>query len=229
MKIAVVIPVFNEKNTIIEIVDKVQKTSFEKTIIIVDDFSTDGSREIIKEKLNDSNIIKFYHDKNMGKGAALRTGFKNIPADCGITIIQDGDLEYDPEDYTIVLKPIIDGKADVAYGSRFKGISRSMFFWHYLGNKFLSLLTNVLYNTLISDMETCYKAFKSEIIRNVKITANRFDFEPEITAIILKKGYRLVEVPIQYYGRDYTEGKKITWRDGFAAMWTLIKYKFIRV
>ncbi len=229
MKIAVVIPVYNEKNTLLEIIERVQNTKFEKTIILVDDFSTDGTRQLINDNVKSENILKFFHDKNMGKGAALRTGFANIPDDCEITIIQDADLEYDPEDYSIVLKPIIDLKADVVYGSRFKGISRSMFFWHYLGNKFLSLLTNILYNTLITDMETCYKAFKSGIIKNVKITANRFDFEPEITAIILKKKYRLVEVPIQYYGRDYNEGKKITWRDGFAAIWTLIKYKFKNV
>ena len=227
MKLAIVMPVFNEKNTLLKILDKVKKTNFDKTIIIIDDCSTDGTTDIIKNQITDSNVIKLYHSKNMGKGAALSYGFQNVPDDCDIVIIQDADLEYDPEDYGILVKPIIEEYADVVYGSRFKGISTSMFFWHYLGNRFLSLMTNILYNTVISDMETCYKVFKTSAIKSLKITSKRFEVEPEITAKILNKGYRVVEVPIRFYGRNYLEGKKITWRDGFIALYTLIKFKFI--
>jgi len=227
VKLAIVMPVYNEKNTILQIIQKVQDTPFDKTIIIVDDCSTDGSREIIQNQITAPNIIKLYNEKNSGKGAALCKGFANVPDDCNIVIIQDADLEYDPEDYSILIKPIIDGYADVVYGSRFKGISASMFFWHYVGNKFLSFMTNILYNTIITDMETCYKTFRTEIIKDLKIKSKRFEVEPEITSKILKKGCRLVEVPIKYYGRNYDEGKKITWRDGFIALFTLIKYRFI--
>ncbi|HON57403.1 MAG TPA: glycosyltransferase family 2 protein, partial [bacterium] len=198
MKLAVVMPVYNEKNTILKILEKVQKTPFEKTIIIVDDCSTDGTREIIKEQIKYQNVIKIFSEKNEGKGAALAKGFKAVPDDCEITIIQDADLEYDPNDYGTLLMPIIDGYADVVYGSRFKGISTSMFFWHYVGNKFLSIMTNILYNTLITDMETCYKVFKTKLIKSIDIKSKRFDFEPEITAKILKRKCKLVEVPIKY-------------------------------
>jgi len=227
MKLAIVMPVFNEKNTLLKILEKVQNTVFDKTIIIIDDCSNDGTSDIIKNQVNYSNVIKLFHEKNQGKGAALSYGFANVPDDCDIVIIQDADLEYDPEDYGILIKPIIEGYADVVYGSRFKGISTSMFFWHYLGNKFLSLMTNVLYNTVISDMETCYKVFKTPVIKSLKINAKRFEVEPEITAKVLNRGYKVVEVPIRFYARNYLEGKKITWRDGFIALYTLIKYKFI--
>jgi glycosyltransferase involved in cell wall biosynthesis len=228
MKLAVLMPVYNEKKTLLEIYKKVQSNKFNKTIIIIDDCSDDGTTEIIKNEITDNNVIKIYSSKNQGKGAALQKGISSIPDDCDITLIQDADLEYDPDDYENLINPIIKGVADVVYGSRFKGVTRSMFFWHYLGNKFLSLLTNILYNTIITDMETCYKAFKTEVIKNIEINSKKFDFEPEITAKILKKKYRLYEAPINYYGRDYDEGKKITWKDGFAAAYTLLKYRFIK-
>lgn len=226
-KISVLIPVFNEINTIKQILQKVNQTNFcdlEKEIILIDDFSTDGSREIL-QKLGDDYKV-FYHEKNQGKGAALRTGIEHATGD--IVVIQDADLEYDPADYEPLLKLILDDKADVVYGSRLSGgkPSRSFMFTHLLGNKVLTLLTNVLYNTTLTDMETCYKAFKMEFIKDIKIKSDRFDFEPEITAKILKKKARLYELPISYYGREYHEGKKITWKDGLQAIWTLIKFRF---
>lgn len=226
-KITILIPVFNEVNTLKEILKKVEEANFcglEKEIILIDDYSTDGTKELYKE-LGDKYKI-FYHDKNMGKGAALRTGFEHVSGD--ITVIQDADLEYDPVDYEPLIKLILDGKADVAYGSRLSGgkPSRSFMFTHLLGNKLLTLITNVLYNTTLTDMETCYKAFKTEFIKGIKIKSNRFDFEPEITAKVLKKGARLYELPISYYGREYAEGKKITWRDGIHAIWALVKFRF---
>lgn len=226
MLLSIIMPVFNEIKTIEKIIDRVQNVDLEKEIIIIDDYSTDGTRAYLKT-IKTSNIKVYYHDVNKGKGAALRTGFKEAKGD--YVVIQDADLEYEPEEYKVLLEPILRYGADVVYGSRFKGNTRAMFFWHYLGNKFLSLLTNVLYNTTITDMETCYKMFKREIIQSIKIESDRFDFEPEITAKILKKNYKIFEVPISYNGRDYFEGKKITWKDGFAAVYTLIKYRFIKV
>ena len=227
-KITILIPIFNEVNTLKTILEKVEETDFcglEKEIIMIDDFSTDGTREILAE-LKDQYKI-FYHEKNKGKGAALRTGFEHITGD--ITIIQDADLEYDPVDYKPLIQLILDGKADVAYGSRLVGgkPSRSFMFTHLLGNKLLTLMTNVLYNTTLTDMETCYKAFRTEFIRGHKIKSDRFDFEPEITAKVLKKHARLYELPISYYGREYSEGKKITWKDGVHAMWALLKFRFV--
>lgn len=224
MLLSVVIPVYNEKNTLTTIIEKVQKVKIDKEIIIVDDYSTDGTREILNE-LKTDNIKIFYHDFNQGKGAALRTAFNHVQGD--YIIIQDADLEYEPAEYHVLLDPFIKFDADVVYGSRFKGNTRVMFFWHYLGNKFLSLVTNILYNTTITDMETCYKMFKKEVITSLKIESNRFDFEPEITAKVLKAKYKIFEVPISYNGRDYHEGKKITWRDGFMAVYKLFKYKFV--
>lgn len=226
-KITILIPIFNEVNTLEIILKKVAEASFcglEKEIILIDDFSTDGTREIL-ERLKDKYKI-FYHDKNMGKGAALRTGFEHVTGD--ITVIQDADLEYDPVDYEPLIKLIIEDKADVAYGSRLSGgkPSRSFMFTHLLGNKLLTLITNILYNTTLTDMETCYKAFKTEFIKDIKIKSNRFDFEPEITAKVLKKGARLYELPISYYGREYDEGKKITWKDGIHAILALVKFRF---
>lgn len=227
-KITILIPIFNEVKTLREILKKVEDTDFcglEKEIIMIDDFSTDGTREILEE-LKDKYKI-FYHEKNLGKGAALRTGFAHITGD--ITIIQDADLEYDPIDYKPLIQLIIDGKADVAYGSRLIGgkPSRSFMFTHLLGNKVLTLMTNILYNTTLTDMETCYKAFKTEFIKDLIIRSDRFDFEPEITAKVLKKKARLYELPISYYGREYSEGKKITWVDGVHAIWALLKFRFI--
>lgn len=226
-KITILIPVFNEVNTLEILLQKVEDATFcglEKEIILIDDFSTDGTREILK-KLEAKYPI-FYHDKNMGKGAALRTGLAHISGD--IVVIQDADLEYEPSDYEPLIKLIIDGRADVAYGSRLSGgkPSRSFMFTHLLGNKLLTLMTNILYNTTLTDMETCYKAFKAEFIKDITIKSNRFDFEPEITAKVLKKGARLYELPISYYGREYEEGKKITWKDGFHAIWALVKFRF---
>lgn len=231
-KISILIPIFNEVNTLELILKKVEEASFyglEKEIILIDDFSTDGTREILEKLKNESKgkYQIFYHDKNMGKGAALRTGFEHMTGD--IVVIQDADLEYEPIDYEPLIKLIFDGKADVAYGSRLSGgkPSRSFMFTHLLGNKLLTLMTNILYNTTLTDMETCYKAFKTEFIKGIKIKSNRFDFEPEITAKVLKRGARLYELPISYYGREYEEGKKITWKDGIHAIWALVKFRFI--
>lgn len=226
-KISILIPVFNEINTLKTILQKVEEANFcglEKEIILIDDYSTDGTREILKEYQDKYKI--FYHDQNMGKGAALRTGFEHVTGD--IVVIQDADLEYDPVDYEPLIQLILDGKADVAYGSRFLGgkLSGSFMLTHWLGNKFLTLVTNVLYNTTLTDMETCYKAFKTEFIKGLEIKSNRFDFEPEITAKVLKKGARLYELPISYYGREHSEGKKITWKDGFDAIRALVKFRF---
>lgn len=226
-KITVLVPIFNEVNTLRIILKKIEEAHFcglEKEIILIDDFSTDGTREILEE-IKDKYKI-FYHDFNQGKGAALRTGFKHVTGD--IVVIQDADLEYDPVDYEPLIRLILEDKADVVYGSRLTGSmpSRSFMFTHLLGNKVLTLLTNVLYNTTLTDMETCYKAFKSDFIKDIEIKSNRFDFEPEITAKVLKKGARLYELPISYYGREYTEGKKITWKDGIHAIKALIKYRF---
>lgn len=227
-KVSILIPVFNEVNTLELILQKVEEANFcglSKEIILIDDFSTDGTREVL-EKLQDKYKV-FYHDENMGKGAALRTGFSHLTGD--IVVIQDADLEYDPVDYEPLIKLIIDGRADVVYGSRLSGgkPSRSFMFTHLLGNKFLTLITNILYNTTLTDMETCYKAFKTEFINGIEIKSNRFDFEPEITAKVLKRGARLYELPISYYGREYAEGKKITWKDGLHAIWALIKFRFV--
>ena len=224
-KISILIPVYNEAGTLETILEKVENADFcglEKEIILIDDYSTDGTRDIY-QKLP---YKVFYHDYNQGKGAALRTGFKNATGD--IIVIQDADLEYDPSDYSPLIKLILDGHADVCYGTRLAGgkPSRSFMFTHLLGNKFLSLLTNILYGSTLTDMETCYKAFKADFIKDIEIKSNRFDFEPEITAKVLKRGARLYELPVSYYGREFSEGKKITWKDGFHAIVALIKYRF---
>lgn len=231
-KLSIIIPVYNEINTLESILDKVKEVDFlslEKEIIMVDDASKDGTRELLKkiEEEDTQNRYKiYYHAKNMGKGAAIRTALSYATGD--IIIIQDADLEYDPQDYVDLIKLIMDNKADVVYGSRLSGgkPSRSFKFMHLIGNKFLTLLTNILYDTTLTDMETCYKAFRSDVIKNITIKSNRFDFEPEITAKVLKRKYHLYEAPISYYGRDYQEGKKITWLDGFGAIAALVKYRF---
>lgn len=229
-KISIIIPVYNEVNTLHKLLEKVKTTdyhSLEKEIILVDDASNDGTRELIKDLENTNEYKVYYHAKNMGKGAAIRTALSYTSGD--IIIIQDADLEYEPKDYIELIQLILEDKADVVYGSRLAGgkPTRSFKFWHLIGNKFLTLLTNLLYDTTLTDMETCYKAFRSDVIKNITIKSNRFDFEPEITAKVLKRKYHLYEVPISYYGRDYAEGKKITWKDGFGAIRALVKYKFI--
>lgn len=227
-KVTILIPIFNEVNTLRIILKKVEEANFcglEKEIILIDDCSYDGTREILKE-LEDKYKV-FYHEKNQGKGAALRTGFQYFTGD--IVVIQDADLEYDPVDYEPLIQLILDEKADVVYGSRLTGgkPSRSFMFTHLMGNKVLTLITNILYNTTLTDMETCYKAFKAEFIKGIEIKSNKFDFEPEITAKVLKRGARLYELPISYYGREYAEGKKITWKDGIHAILALVKYRFV--
>ncbi len=225
-KITILIPVFNEINTLDKIIKKVEDAKFcglEKEIILIDDCSTDGTKDLYQNY----PYKVLYHEENQGKGAALRTGFKEATGD--IIAIQDADLEYDPIDYEPMIQLLVNDRADVCYGSRLTGSkpSRSFMFHHLLGNKFLSFLTNVLYGSTLTDMETCYKAFKREFIQDIEIKSNRFDFEPEITAKVLKKGARLYELPISYYGREFAEGKKITWRDGIHAIIALVKFRFI--
>jgi len=225
-KISIIIPVYNEKNTIKKIVEQVKKVelSLEKEIILVDDCSSDGSSEVLKQ-LQEKNIKVFFHQKNQGKGAALRTGFSHATGD--IVLIQDADLEYNPSEYPILLESILDGRADAVYGSRFLGgPHRVLFFWHYMGNKFLTTFSNMLSNLNLTDMETCYKVFKKEILDKITIKSNRFGFEPEITIKLAKLKCRIYEVPISYSGRDYSEGKKIGWKDGLAAIFHLIRFKF---
>ena len=224
MMLSVVIPVYNEEATVLQLVRKVQEVDLEKEIILVDDYSTDGTREILRELEKEDGIRVFYHSFNQGKGAALRTGFQQVRGE--ITIIQDADMEYDPQEYHKLIRPILDGKADVVYGSRFIGEThRVHLFWHYVGNTFLTLLSNMFTNLNLTDMETCYKVFKAEIIKQINVKENRFGFEPEITAKIAKiKGIRIYEVGISYSGRTYEEGKKINWRDGVAAIYCILKY-----
>ncbi|MEK7831332.1 MAG: glycosyltransferase family 2 protein [Acidobacteriota bacterium] len=228
--LSILMPVYNEAATIHEIISRVEAAKLgdvRKELIIVDDCSKDGTREMLKKLAETSGHKIYFHGHNMGKGAALRTALTYAEGD--IILIQDADLEYDPSEYAELIKPILEGRADVVYGSRLSGgkVSRAFNFWHYLGNKMLTLVTNVLYNAILTDMETCYKVFRADVIKNFQIKSNKFDFEPEITAKILKRKYKLYEMPISYYGRDFDEGKKITWRDGFAAIWALVKYRFV--
>ena len=229
MKLSIIIPCYNEENTIKVIVEKVLKFSlYDKEIIIVDDCSTDQSRKIIKNLAEDTSIIKyFFLDKNLGKGAALNKGFKEANGD--IILIQDADLEYDPKDYPILIKPFIETDADVVYGSRFLGgeYVRLHFFWHFLANKFLTIVTNVVTNLNMSDMETGYKVFKKNVINSIEIKEKSFGVEPEITVKLAKKKFVFYEVPISYRGRSYEEGKKITLKDAFIALYCIIKYRFL--
>jgi len=226
MKISVIIPVYNEALTIKEIISRVQNVDLEKEIIVVDDHSTDGTSAQLKD-INEQyeNVQILTHDRNRGKGAALRTGFAAAGGD--IIIIQDADLEYDHQEYKFLLGPILDGRADVVYGSRFLGgPHRVLFFWHYVGNKFLTLLANVFSNLNLSDMETCYKVFKKKVLNEINLRSNRFGFEPEFTMKVAKKGFRVYEVPISYSGRTYEEGKKIVWKDGLKAVFAILWFRF---
>jgi glycosyltransferase involved in cell wall biosynthesis len=224
-KLSVIVPVFDERNTVVEIVRRMRavELAVDLEIIIVDDGSTDGTRDVLRQ-LADSTVRVVMHEHNQGKGAAIRTGLQHVTGD--LVLVQDADLEYDPEDWPKLLNPIVRGKASVVYGSRFTGERRNMLFLHWVGNRFLSLTTNILYNTTLSDMETCYKLFDRSVLEGITIKASRFEFEPEITAKLLRRGVRIYEVPISYTGREFDEGKKITWRDGFIALWTLVKYRF---
>ena len=233
MKVSVVIPVYNEISTIEEIISRVnavdlvwQDEPLDKEIVLVDDASTDGSREKLAQIISQYEPARaFYHSTNQGKGAALRTGFDQVTGD--IVIIQDADLEYDPREYMVLLESILDGRADVVFGSRFLGgPHRVLYFWHSVGNRFLTLLSNMLTNLNLTDMETCYKVFRREVLQDLNIKSNRFGFEPEFTAKVAKRGYRIYEVPISYSGRSYNEGKKITWRDGIVAIITIFRFRF---
>jgi glycosyltransferase involved in cell wall biosynthesis len=229
--LSILIPVYNEAKFIVPVLEMVaaaDSAGLEKELIVVDDGSTDGTRDVLKNLDGAKYGAKIYfHEKNQGKGAALRTAQGYATGD--IILIQDADMEYSPKEYPELLRPILDGQADVVYGSRLSGgkVTRAFHFWHYFGNKFLTFLTNVLYNCTITDMETCYKVFRAPIFKNVNIKSNRFEFEPEITAKVMKQKVRIYELPISYFGRDYAEGKKITWKDGFGAIWALVKYRFV--
>ncbi len=227
-KLSIIIPVYNEAKTLDIILDRIlnvdlSELAFEKEIIVVDDASVDESWQILMRRCADfAQLLR--HTENQGKGAAIRTGLTAVTGD--YVVIQDADLEYDPDEYKNLLQPIIKGKAEVVYGSRFTGERKNMFLHHWIGNRFLTAVTNVLFGTTLSDMETCYKLFSRDSLEGITIRSNRFNFEPEITAKILKKGKRIYEIPISYSGREYSEGKKITWMDGFSALWAIIKFRF---
>jgi glycosyltransferase involved in cell wall biosynthesis len=243
-KVSVVIPVYNEKATIDEILRRVLDTEIRKEVLIVDDCSTDGTRQMLEnlaarqakgeatapaqdgsDPIGLRDLRFFFQAPNQGKGAALRRGFAQATGE--IVLVQDADLEYDPRDYGVLLEPIIEGRADVVYGSRFlSGPQRVHYFWHYVANRMLTLLSDIFTNLKLTDMETCYKVFRKEVLKGIEIKSNRFGFEPEITAKIAKHKWRIYEVPISYAGRTYEEGKKITWKDGFQALWCIIRYKF---
>jgi glycosyltransferase involved in cell wall biosynthesis len=243
LRLSVIIPVFNERQFVEEVLRRVQASGLADEMIVVDDGSTDGTRQILEELLKRQtagqleteiaegrgrlrlDIIRIlFQEQNQGKGAALRLGFKEATGD--LLLVQDADLEYDPKDYPKLLEPILDGRADVVYGSRFLGgPQRVHFFWHYVGNKFLTLLSDMITNLNLTDMESCYKVFRREVIEGIRLRSNRFGFEPEVTAKIAKAKWRVYEVPISYSGRSYEEGKKITWRDGFVALYSIVRYR----
>ncbi|MDD5678631.1 MAG: glycosyltransferase family 2 protein [Kiritimatiellae bacterium] len=226
--LSVIMPVYNEKNTVLKIIEKVLKLDMVKELIIVDDGSTDGTQAVLKGERPDPRIKLMFHEKNRGKGAALRTGFKAATGE--IVTVQDADLEYDPNEFIELARPIEDGLADVVYGSRLSGgkPQRVYMFWHKAGNNFLTFMMNFLFNSTLSDIETCYKMFRQKVIAGINIRSNGFAVEPELTAKVLKdKRLRIYEMPISYYGRSYAEGKKISWKHGFEALWTILKYRFV--
>ena len=226
MKISVIIPVYNEVESIREIVKRVNNTKLAWEIVIVDDCSIDGTRDVLREMDGKGNVRVILKDKNEGKGSAVRAGMTAAKGE--VLLIQDADLEYDPRDYPILLKPLEEGIADVVYGSRFLGGPRRVvMFWHMVANHLLTFMTNLLYNTILSDMETGYKVFRREVVEGMSLHAKRFDFEPEFTAKVLKRKYRIFEVPITFNPRDYSQGKKIKLKDAFEAVWTLLKYRFV--
>jgi glycosyltransferase involved in cell wall biosynthesis len=222
--VSIVMPAYNERKTIDQIVGRVLAVPLKLELIVVDDCSTDGTREHLQEMQRAVAFTLLLQPRNMGKGAALRAGFAQVRGD--IAIVQDADLEYSPEEYPALIELICSGRADVVYGSRFLGRHRVFLFVHYMGNRMLTLLANILYNTMLTDMETCFKAMHVDVLRSMTLKSNRFGIEPEITAKIFKRGFRVYEIPITYDGRGYEDGKKITWRDGIVAVWTLIKYRF---
>jgi len=226
MRLSVIIPIYNEIHTLEEIISRVKKTNLADEIILVDDGSIDGTRDLVENYKGQKGFVVVMHEKNQGKGAAVRSGFEVAEGD--IFLIQDADLEYDPREYPNLLKPIEEGLADVVYGSRFLGAARRVaMFWHMIANKLLTLFTNVLYDTILTDMETGYKVFKREVVADMPLHAKRFEFEPEFTAKILKRKYRIFEIPITFNPRDYKEGKKIGIADAFEAIWALVKYRFV--
>ena len=244
MKLSIIIPVYNESGTIDELLRRVRavdlefdtgfgsaegrRISLKREIVAIDDGSTDGTRALLAAQQQNSDTTVVLHEANQGKGASVRTGLRHATGD--VVLVQDADLEYDPRDYAALLRPILEGRAKAVYGSRFRGgPTKAMFFWHMVGNRFLTLVTNVLYDSTLSDMETCYKVFTREIADRLDLRAARWGFDPEITAQILRLGYRIYEVPISYDGREFDEGKKITWRDAFVVLWTLLKYRFMRL
>ena len=237
MKLSIIIPVFNEQETIGDILRQVRgvqlavetnldsEITLEKEIIVIDDGSDDGTREILLEEEKTGDLMLLFHERNRGKGAGVCTGIAHSTGD--MVIIQDADLEYDPRDYPTLLRPILEKRVKVVYGSRFLGPRKAMLFWHMLGNKLLTLVTNILYNAILSDMETCYKVLEGNLARSLNLKSEGWGIDPEITAKVLKRGQRIFEVPISYYGREYFEGKKISWRDGLTVLWTLLKYRVV--
>ena len=230
VKLSIVIPVYNEARTVDQLISSVLKvdTGLETELVVVDDGSTDGTRAVLEQaKQKHSNMAVLFHERNQGKGAAVRTGFAAAAGD--VVLVQDADLEYDPKEYPHLLQPILDGHADVVFGSRFLGggAHRVVFYWHYVGNKVLTMLSNMMTNLNLTDMEVCYKVFKREVLQDIRIRENRFGFEVEITAKVARKKWRIYEVPISYRGRDYAEGKKVGWKDGFRALWCILKYRFV--
>jgi glycosyltransferase involved in cell wall biosynthesis len=228
MKLSVIIPVYNEVNTLLHLIERVQRSPVDKEIIVVDDCSTDGTADLLKGATLAANVRTMFHQVNQGKGAALRTGFAQATGD--MVIVQDADLEYDPQEYPKLIKPIVDGLADVVFGSRFAGgeTHRVLYFWHSIGNHVLTLCSNAFTNLNLTDMETCYKVFRREVLQKIVVEENRFGFEPEITAKVAKLRVRVFEVGISYAGRTYEEGKKIGWKDGVRALWCIVKYNLLR-